>query len=1016
MATVYVDTDNFLDLVTYGAGDTVTARYGAILKIRESNSTQPFQITTTDSVLEVTTAYRKLVLAAGGYVNCVAGDVGKPVVGATTGDSGTLVSYDNATRTWWVLRDDPTDDQFDNASEGISITGGTGAGSMSAAAAQYLILNFNSTANSGFVVSANGRLRFRGDWYTLGTGDGSGGQTFAFYGSEACPYARVETGGSTNVWTDCRCVYNTALTVYGAGVQLGNVFRHAPDAGAPIANLTFGDGTNGMVVPNGARVQVPDIYLTSAAAYTATVANRSRIYYSSTAGYHDWTNMIMSDRFYWNIGNVQEHFATYVGFFGQCVQGGCFDIDYDHMIGCKDRAVVLTSCINISYSSGVITDSQFEHYGPNSSGNYGAVQIYWVNDLTLTRTTGIVCQRAGAGNGSAFYLSVGWDVTFTDCVGIGGKLNLNNATGLTVTDFGQSDQPTGVKSTSDSSEGEHIQNCTNVVLDGYTLISGGCPPYGRILYLDASTNVTAQNFNCNPDTHSSYFLFLYRAGSDVRVSNCTFTGEFRTAHYSMGATWDDVVLSNIVFNSAAYGVAGQPKRLRLNGVVSASPSTARNWEADSPYNLIYTSGAKTAGYLCLMFSTQKDLSYYTWLAGDTDKSIFFNNAGYLYMKSIGDSCEWEIPYLIQGVTAFQNVAATILHATWDGNATKEYAIKSGAYGSSWSAWTAFTPANISAESVDPDIGFYIKFKFTMTGAHTTSNYVARFMIPVDMEPTFVFPVGYVDIELRNVVAGSTYWVWDTTNDRFIAQGTAAGTSVTIEVPYDFDGTDVDFQVHVRHGSAATFYKPWHGIGSYNENGAIVFVAQEADSVVTADLTAPITFDIPNKLIIVADSVTTVTVQDLVNAIRNFETDNPDQETFAEVSGKEDIETGVVNVAITLRLTDDWRVQFEDRAGPANVRCRVTGGNLLAVNTFDDDPIAPSDFVTASYAMSTSATLVSAPALDAQATRDAMKLAPTAGAPAAGSIDAHLDDMPTDVDTELTGNHGTGQWRKTRTYP
>lgn len=35
-------------------------------------------------------------------------------------------------------------------------------------------------------------------------------------------------------------------------------------------------------------------------------------------------------------------------------------------------------------------------------------------------------------------------------------------------------------------------------------------------------------------------------------------------------------------------------------------------------------------------------------------------------------------------------------------------------------------------------------------------------------------------------------------------------------------------------------------------------------------------------------------------------------------------------------------------------------------------------------------------LTAQETRDAMKLAPTAGAPAAGSIDDHLDDMPTDV--------------------
>jgi len=62
----------------------------------------------------------------------------------------------------------------------------------------------------------------------------------------------------------------------------------------------------------------------------------------------------------------------------------------------------------------------------------------------------------------------------------------------------------------------------------------------------------------------------------------------------------------------------------------------------------------------------------------------------------------------------------------------------------------------------------------------------------------------------------------------------------------------------------------------------------------------------------------------------------------------------------------------------------------------------------------------------QAIRDAMKLAPSAGAPAAGSVDAKLDDiledtgttlpglisdLPTasEIDTELSGTHGGGSW-------
>ena len=50
-------------------------------------------------------------------------DIGKPVVGGTTGDSGTLLAYDNTLQKWWV-RTDALGDEFDQA-ENCTITGGT---------------------------------------------------------------------------------------------------------------------------------------------------------------------------------------------------------------------------------------------------------------------------------------------------------------------------------------------------------------------------------------------------------------------------------------------------------------------------------------------------------------------------------------------------------------------------------------------------------------------------------------------------------------------------------------------------------------------------------------------------------------------------------------------------------------------------------------------------------------------------------------------------------------------------
>ncbi len=66
-----------------------------------------------------------------GYTSAVNGDVGKTVVGATSGATGTLVSYNNTTRKWLLTTSSTWTD-----GEAVTITTGTGAGSLIAAASQ----------------------------------------------------------------------------------------------------------------------------------------------------------------------------------------------------------------------------------------------------------------------------------------------------------------------------------------------------------------------------------------------------------------------------------------------------------------------------------------------------------------------------------------------------------------------------------------------------------------------------------------------------------------------------------------------------------------------------------------------------------------------------------------------------------------------------------------------------------------------------------------------------------------
>lgn len=102
---------------------------------------------------------------------------------------------------------------------------------------------------------------------------------------------------------------------------------------------------------------------------------------------------------------------------------------------------------------------------------------------------------------------------------------------------------------------------------------------------------------------------------------------------------------------------------------------------------------------------------------------------------------------------------------------------------------------------------------------------------------------------------------------------------------------------------------------------------------------PLVFDFYNSIIEVPSSDTTLTMQYLINEIR----DNEDELTpgiaynkIADASGKEDLGGGV-STAITVRLLDSWRVRFEARA--ELTQCTISGGNL--VGGPGGNPIAPS---------------------------------------------------------------------------
>lgn len=119
--------------------------------------------------------------------------------------------------------------------------------------------------------------------------------------------------------------------------------------------------------------------------------------------------------------------------------------------------------------------------------------------------------------------------------------------------------------------------------------------------------------------------------------------------------------------------------------------------------------------------------------------------------------------------------------------------------------------------------------------------------------------------------------------------------------------------------------------------------------------ASFSFDEINKIITVEAPATEVTIQELINAIRDWEDelDNMDLPKVADASGKESLGGGLV-VGITLNLLNNWQLKFEDRPGPDFIQCIVKDGNL--VGGVAGDPIKESAYTQVMLILSAAGTI------------------------------------------------------------
>ena len=119
---------------------------------------------------------------------------------------------------------------------------------------------------------------------------------------------------------------------------------------------------------------------------------------------------------------------------------------------------------------------------------------------------------------------------------------------------------------------------------------------------------------------------------------------------------------------------------------------------------------------------------------------------------------------------------------------------------------------------------------------------------------------------------------------------------------------------------------------------------------------PLLFDFYQSIITIPSPDILLEMQYLIDQIRDNEEElvpGIGYPQIAEAAGKFDLGGGIYT-GITVKLLGNWRIKFEDRAGPTYELMTVTGGNLVGGPL--GNPIAPSSFVQVIQQQSASGTI------------------------------------------------------------
>ena len=687
---------------------------------------------------------------------------------------------------------------------------------LNASATTPIVLTLNTNTND-FIFEQNGILRGRGAPISLGAATGAASETFSLFSAplNIIPYpshVEVETAAGSGLY-HCYMIAPTAgttvtwaTTEFCATGQSGRVlfWNHTTRI------LTSGNGTNGALLPAGANVRIPNIYIDTAV-QNATPSSRTQIDLNPS-GTIDLEWVAFSNRIYLSTSTFKKVRFMHVGFCGDINLASANVDEYtmDHVSQQPDTEqttvdqIFRANSINgpmalnkvTTLSGGLITrDSPAQVHNV-----FGMTQF---DDCSFARRDG----KNNSGDESISVQNLPPGLVVNRLAGIGGRLEFTNLVDNVFVDAAHAESLGTAQITTNAATATSLINCNGVKYLGF--LNAGVSACRSELFLADGQCQNNELYNANYNGGNNCSGLSSGSDTGFKAINCTLPAmrgdqpfvnsptTFLNNQWTLRNIKASISSGTFISNDAA-------QNSELNFIAGSPANLATAFPAATGYgfaNLIDPGLTPTTGNLVVgPFSENANAT----LAG----TAFYNQNGGVFLIANNDRISVSSLFSPVGTTSFQNVAPVWTYTeasvaftnstTAPTGVTAEFRIrvKGGSYG----AYQALSAANLAASiaaltGYDSDIGLDFDLQLTATGADAT-RVINKVYFATNIDNTYVAPDG--ELTLLGPAPTDVTTMYRDSDDAVIATFTGAGAQ-TFSGSATYFGQDIYF---IRRTSGA----------------------------------------------------------------------------------------------------------------------------------------------------------------------------------------------------------------------